>query len=339
MPIDAQTAQAFFAQQPPDVQAQITASTAGNPNGILDWFRNSVNAGDPGAVAAGGFTGNYGQTGDGYDENRGANKGADWVGKRAPTPDELRAYSWDQGWGTDDFGDFPNNLLQDWISQSWNINKGGFYTKSGKRVDKPTDSYGTGANAEWVEGYAPGQEFSNYTEAMGRSMAAGGGGGGGGGKGGGKAGATIDDSYLQNKLLEQFEAQGGLFTRPGDEQGMRLNSGGIWSSGAPAPPPAAAVPAPGAPAPGAPATGMPATGGIDPLVGALANTPLFSGGGGIAQPGSGAITSMGTKQATPGLPGIASNPATKTTQPGINTSPIESALARKNPTGEWWRTN
>ena len=328
MPVDAQTAQAYFAKQSPEVQAQITASTAGNPNGILDWFTNAVNSGDPGAGAAAGGT----VSNEGNQENEGGDAGTQmpwqnaaepdtWLGKRKPTPAELRKWanqqhqryiSGDTSAQDEDYNRYSDRVLAHQIENGWNVSGG---------WDKGWGTPGAGV---------PGQGKP------------GGGGGGGGGKGGGKpapAGATIDDSYLQNKLLEQFETQGGLFTRSGDEQGMRLDSGGIWSSGAPAPPPAAAVSAPGAPAPGAPATGMPATGGIDPLVGALANTPLFSGGGGIAQPGSGAITSMGTKQATPGLPGIASNPATKTTQPGINTSPIESALARKNPTGEWWRTN
>ena len=325
MPVDAQTAQAYFAQQPPAAQAQITASVAGNPNGILDWFQGAVNAGVPGAVsAAGGVATEAGWNKDGSAEgvrlpHANAAEPSEWMGKRKPTPSELRKWAeqqhaaylaGDKNAQDEDYARFGDAVLADQIEKGWNV-AGGW--------DKGWGTPGAGV---------PGQK-----------QPGGGGGGGGGGKGCADAGRTIDDSYLQNKLLEQFETQGGLFTRPGDEQGMRLNSGGIWSSGAPAPPPAAAVPAPGAPAPGAPATGMPATGGIDPLVGALANTPLFSGGGGIAQPGSGAITSMGTKQATPGLPGIASNPATKTTQPGINTSPIESALARKNPTGEWWRTN
>ena len=109
----------------------------------------------------------------------------DWVGQRKPTPDELRAYSWDRGWGTDDYGDIDNATLQGWINQAWDVGKGGFFTTTGQRVDKPTDSYGTGAGAEWVAGFAPGEQYSNYTAAMGRAMAAQPAGGGGYGSGGG----------------------------------------------------------------------------------------------------------------------------------------------------------
>ena len=326
MPVDAQTAQAYFAQQPPAAQAQITASVAGNPNGILDWFQGAVNAGVPGAVsAAGGVATEAGWNKDGSAEgvrlpHANAAEPSEWMGKRKPTPSELRKWAeqqhaaylaGDRNAQDEDYARFGDAVLADQIEKGWNV-AGGW--------DKGWGTPGAGV---------PGQKQP------------GGGGGGGGGKGGkpAPAGATIDDSYLQNKLLEQFETQGGLFTRSGDEQGMRLDSGGIWSSGEQTPPPAAVAPAPVAPAPVAPAPVAP----IDPLVSALAKTSLFSGGGGATQTGSGAAPTMGTKDATAGaIPGLGANAGAP--QDRVNTSPLEQSLYRTNNRrdgvgngGEWWR--
>lgn len=44
-------AQAAFDALPPDQKQRVIATTAGNPNGVEDWYNNSVKAGDPNTIA------------------------------------------------------------------------------------------------------------------------------------------------------------------------------------------------------------------------------------------------------------------------------------------------
>lgn len=47
-------AQQMFNSLSPEEQARVTASLAGNPNGLDDWFQGAARAGDPRAIRAGG---------------------------------------------------------------------------------------------------------------------------------------------------------------------------------------------------------------------------------------------------------------------------------------------
>lgn len=231
MPVDYNTAQSLIQQRGVQPPQGIQPGSQQYQAWATEWLKNAVNAGDPAAMQAAGvnagtgWQGQYGQSPNGWDSQYGAGKGADWVGKRAPTPDELRQYSWDQGWGTDDYGDIPNSVLQQWITNAWDVNRGGFYTRSGKRVDKPTDSFGQGANADWVEGFAPGQQWSNYTAAMGKSMA---GGGPATGQQAAASGGYNPVDPLQQKLMQMVGTGAGFFGENPLNNAASLKGGGVW---------------------------------------------------------------------------------------------------------------
>lgn len=227
MPVDFNTAQSLIQQRGVQPPAGIQPGTPQYQQWATEYLQNAVNAGDPAAMQAAGQNTGTGWQGNYNDKTYGAGGSADWVGKRPPTPDELRKYSWQQGWGTDDYGDISNAVLQQWINNAWDTQRGGFFTRSGKRVDKPTDSYGQGANADWVEGFAPGQQYSNYTAAMGRSMA---------GQGGGPAtgpNAAASGGYnpvdpLQQRLMEMAGTGAGFFAENPYNNAASLKSGGVW---------------------------------------------------------------------------------------------------------------
>ncbi len=171
MPYDLATAkkaaQQFGVTPPPDYPG-------GPDQWALDWFENGVNAGDPRFVkmAGGGAGAGWGQgqaeEGEGgIADWQGAAPSSEWLGKRAPTPRELRRYARDQGW-SEDFQRYDDRQLAQWLNQGgWDVNAGKF--EGG--LEKPTETGGR---------LAPGRRGGGG----GGGYATNAGGGGGGGYGG-----------------------------------------------------------------------------------------------------------------------------------------------------------
>lgn len=219
---------------------------------VVDWFTNSVNAADPAALKIAGIgTSEGGQAGDIITRWENAAPSSEWLGKRNPSPAELRRYARDAGW-SEDFARFPDRQLAAWINDSWNP-AGYFVNDFGDRVEKPTESGPNSTAAGFATGEGP--------QHGGRGA-----GGGGGGGGGGAASAPGMQNYgaygalenpLQQKLYELYGSRGGYFGEQGQNdttRGTSLQGGGIWWND------------PGnAPAGGnAPAAVAPQTGGISP---------------------------------------------------------------------------
>jgi len=141
----------------------------------VQWLQNGVNAGVPAALkAAGLWTGAEAASEvGGQNVQQGYNKdymsaapSSEWLGKRQPTPSELRRYAKDSG-QSEDYARFSDAQLAQWL------NKGGFDVNTGKfagGLDKPTETGG--------------QMAPNAAGGYGGGGAYGGGGGGGGGAGG-----------------------------------------------------------------------------------------------------------------------------------------------------------
>jgi hypothetical protein len=140
---------------------------------VKQWFSNAVDAGDPNAVAAaggadveGGKQANQNSYGGQYADWHDAAPSSEWLGKRAPTPRELRRYANENPGGVmgEDYARFSDAHLAQWIKDKWDPQKGGFFSANGEQLGKPVDSDSSGVNL--------------YGES-----AHGGGGGGGGGRG------------------------------------------------------------------------------------------------------------------------------------------------------------
>ena len=149
-------------------------------NWYTQWFQNGVDSGDPsilkdaglwqGAEAASEVGGKNVEQG--YNRDYMNSAAADqWLGKRAPTPSELRRYAKDQGW-SEDYARFSDAQLANWLKNGgWDVQNGIF--QGG--VQKPTEVGGLMAPNR-VGGGAGG----------GGGMGGGGGVGGPGGAGGGR---------------------------------------------------------------------------------------------------------------------------------------------------------
>jgi len=113
-----------------------------NESWAVEWFTNAVNAGVPGAIKA---TGNYSGPEGGNNENEGGDAGVvanwadaaepeEWLGKRAPTPGELRKWAKYQhqdylagGSGQDeDYDRVSDRVLSGLIKKTWDVNSGGW---------------------------------------------------------------------------------------------------------------------------------------------------------------------------------------------------------------------
>ncbi len=130
---------------------------------VLAWFTNAVNAGVPSAVkAAGGDMGGE-AGGQGALAPTGQENSASWLGKRKPSPRELRAYAKEKG-QSEDYARFSDAVLANWIQGFWDVNGGTFKNKYGDIVEKPDER---GANTP-----------ANYN-GLGDFWGQGGGGGGG----------------------------------------------------------------------------------------------------------------------------------------------------------------
>lgn len=135
-----QAAQQYYNTLSPEEKQKVDG--IGGPS--IDWFTNAVNAGVPDAVRlAGGKspeTPGWEIEG-GYTLGAGGNT-ADWLGKRTPTPSELRQYVQEQGW-SEDFGRYSDRQVAAWL-QNWDQGANRFRNDQGQLVDKPTETLGGG---------------------------------------------------------------------------------------------------------------------------------------------------------------------------------------------------
>jgi hypothetical protein len=312
-------AQKYFNSFDSATQQQIRDSWGGSDL-MEDWFKN--------AQAAGAVSPDGTRRGGGGDQGAGVNTGS---GAGGMTPQKLRQKARAEGW-SEDFQRYSDELLEGWISRSWDPRKGKFRSEHAPPgasgdwvyVEKPTEGIvDPSSGTEWgPHGTRTGVNLSALgLNTLGGSVRTGGGTGGGKGVAtpGAPAGPAIDDSYLQNKLVELFERQGGIFgERNTDDYGVRLGGGGIWSAAAPgaaAPPPVTAGPSP------------------SPIVNAMAKAPMF-------QP-----PKPQEKRAAP------QESIFKPTEPAyterlglpvrVNTGPVEQAMSQvpryKRETQNWWQ--
>ena len=197
-----QQARAYYQTLTPEQQQQVDAS--GGPS--VQWFTNAVNAGVPQAVmAAGGKSGQqeggWQGAGDAWLDPSQAADSSEWMGKRNPTPQEMRKWAQqqhaaytggDSSAQDEDYARYGDAQVAAWINEGWDAAKGG-----------------------WKQGYNP-------TGAASQMQGGSGGGGGGGGYGGGggsfgQAGGVPQFNFtapsmqdLQNDPGYQAQLQAGL---------------------------------------------------------------------------------------------------------------------------------
>jgi hypothetical protein len=179
----AMTAQQYLASLSPEEQQQVNTSLQSSGSSLDQWYQAAINAGDPRAVRASGAT-----EAEGADPSQNYSSGgqaswqdaapsSEWLGKRAPTPRELRRFARDQGW-SEDFARFDDRQLAAWLQQGgWDVNAGKF----AGGLEKPTETGGYlapsgggggggggGAAGSGTFGGAPGFDFTapTYEEAM-----------------------------------------------------------------------------------------------------------------------------------------------------------------------------
>lgn len=247
MPIDLASGKSFAGGKtpPPDYPG-------GPDRWYIDHLQNAVNAGVPAALkAAGLWTGaeaGQGQnTTQGYaSDYMGAAPASEWLGKRAPTPRELRRYAKDTG-QSEDFARYSDAQLAAWLPK-WDVAGGHFKNDFGDAVEKPTES----GPLSRAAGSPTGESGGGF-----------GGGGGGGGGGAGRAGAAAPSS-LYSPLAEMLANQGSFLSqydpvkgdlKPGIQGGI-VGGGGIWYQ--PTQQPAPMAPTPATPAPAAAPVPVPA---------------------------------------------------------------------------------
>lgn len=148
-----QAAQQYYDTLSPEEKQKVDG--IGGPS--VEWFTNAVNAGVPAAVQAAGGK-KPGEAGweidGGYTLGAGGNT-ADWLGKRTPTPSELRQYAQEQGW-SEDFGRYSDRQVAAWLGSSWDQGSNKFKNAQGQLVEKPTEDVGGGGGGQGGGSYAGG---------------------------------------------------------------------------------------------------------------------------------------------------------------------------------------
>lgn len=112
---------------------------------VQEWFSAGVDAGDPdlvrriGGGAGAGYGAGQAEEGEGgIAPWQDAAPSSEWIGKRTPTPRELRRYAHEQGW-SEDFQRFDDRQLADWLRRGqWDVQGGRF----AGGVEKPTETGG-----------------------------------------------------------------------------------------------------------------------------------------------------------------------------------------------------
>lgn len=190
---------------------------------VLSWFTNAVDAGDPAAVkASGGKAAEEGEGG--IADWQDAAPSSEWLGKRVPSPRELRRYANESG-QSEDYQRFDDRQLAAWLKSNWNVEGGYFTNDYGDRVEKPTES---------------GPQSTSAGSPTGEKGGGGRGGGGDGGKGkqaapppnqGAPGQLRTTGNPLQDALINMFNQQGGIMGGQKNLQGVSLSGGGLmWGN-------------------------------------------------------------------------------------------------------------
>lgn len=173
-----------------------------------DYEKYKWSASNPGQTNQS-FRGSYSGSGEhnGYDANYGAGKMSK-PGANA-SPDDIRRFAWDQGWGSDDLGEFDNATIAQWIKDGkWDAAAGKFRNDYGDLVEKPTEDGPLSAGRQAL--YNSGR-YSDPSQVPRQGAAGGGGGGGQGGSGGGPAGGGgyVDEmtEYWKNLVKNQDKSR------------------------------------------------------------------------------------------------------------------------------------
>ena len=213
----AMTADQYLSSLPAGEQQKVRDSLSQSGSSVDQWYQAAIDAGDPRAVKASG--------GGAAEENEGgiadwknAADSSQWLGKRPPSPRELRKYANTQGW-SEDFQRYDDRQLARWLQTGgWDVNAGRF---SGG-VEKPTETGGM------LDPAKQGGGGGGYRSAGNTSYGGGGAGGyvtnapGGGGGGGGAPvfAAPTPESVLSDPSY-QFRLQ----------QGTKALEGSAWARG------------------------------------------------------------------------------------------------------------
>jgi hypothetical protein len=167
----AMSAQQYLATLPQAEQDKVNASLQSSGSSLDQWYQAAVNAGDPRAVQAAGGQQTEGGTGN-FVAPTGNEKTADWQGKRAPTPQELRQWAKSSG-RSEDYARFSDAELAQWLGSHWDVGANSFKNDYGDLVDKPDERgpktppgvNGTGDKGGWDMPGGQGSGFSNGTGA------------------------------------------------------------------------------------------------------------------------------------------------------------------------------
>ena len=189
---------------------------------VMQWFEAGINSGDPRLVKAAGGTAAEEAEG-GITPWQDAADPSEWMGKRAPTPRELRKWAITTG-RSEDYERFDDRQLAQWLKK-WDVAQNGFVNDFGDVVDKPTES-GVKSTAA---GYATGEKNAGMA---------------GGGGGGGKEAVPEDTTNigtpgqlkstgnaLQDALIGMFNSGGGIMGEGSNLGAVSLKNGGLmWGS-------------------------------------------------------------------------------------------------------------
>jgi len=230
----AKTAEQYLATLPAAEQQQVRASLASSGSTADQWYQAAIDAGDPRAIVAAG--GQAGATEAGWEaaggavaDPSGAADASTWMGKRAPTPRELR--KWAQGQHAayvagdrsaqdEDYERYTDRQLATWIAEGWDPAAGGWkagWNAAGKASDMQPPGGGGGGGGGRVVAAPAVNPATGLLES--------------------KAPAdprTAELADLQNVLEEKFMARQGQFgvgaggANLPDTFAKPLGGGGIW---------------------------------------------------------------------------------------------------------------
>lgn len=217
-----QQAQQYFNSIPQPEQQAVLASGAD----LLDWANASEAAGDPRALRFSGTSLPGAGTGDIYGGQvaTGGQPSTDWLGKRKPTPAELRAYGAGK---SEDYLRFSDAQLAAWIASNWDVAAGSFKNDAGDLVGKPTDSGPLSDAAGWATGDKSTAGFWRGGDTGAGAAAP---------TSSGTTPASSGEQYnpLAQNLMNMFSTRAGYFaddprTTADDKlQGRLLQGGGLW---------------------------------------------------------------------------------------------------------------
>src|SRR5512139_319140 len=193
---------------------------------VMDWFTAGVDAGDPdlvrrvGGGSGAGFGAGQAEEGTGgIAPWQDAAPSSEWLGRRVPTPRELRRFARDAGW-SEDFQRYDDRQLAQWLRDGgWDVQRGGF----AGGVEKPTETGGLMAPGARAGGGGGGQRGAPAALAGSRPVNP----------------ADTTQGLLNSPLAQLLANQGGFLRQfdanPGNNmpgvQGGVMKGGGIWYMG------------------------------------------------------------------------------------------------------------